>query len=83
MFASNSCEGKKTSWVLARGFPPLRNAITFATVHRRAGRQLLSLMGRVREPGRARKGDGSTIISRLFEFEKLAKRPDDEEDVLS
>lgn len=82
MFASNSCEGKKTSWVLARGFP-LRIAITFATVHRRASRQLLSLMGRVRGPGQARKGDGSTIISRLFEFEKLAERPDDEEDVLS
>lgn len=53
MFASNSCEGKNLMGSRSRlSAAAKRN--NFRDVHRRAGRQLLSLMGRVREPGRER-----------------------------
>lgn len=75
MSASNSCEGKKTPVGSRPRLPAAAERNNFRDVHRRAGQQLLSLTGES-----SREGGGSgrvvTIISRLFEFEKLAKRPD-------
>lgn len=64
---------KKPPWILAPRLPVAAERNNFRDIHRRAGQQLLSLTGRVRGGGGS---EGSAIISRLFEFEKLAKRPD-------